>query len=547
MVMNKISLRGMGVMALLLCLATPAMADGPVINVDAGDDPLVIRGTLTGATGSFSGNVRITVTGGGTIDLRLLASDLTHGEDSTYEVDRSNISIPSGTSFTENQPRDVRVTVNNVTRPGVYTGELLFYLAEHENPEEDGHILPLELHIGVAPNVMPVEASRSIQVVRCYTAVDCFIARLLLPASVVDDEWAIQLDNKTVQPVQVTDFAVLMDGDNTHQVLRTTQLNADVPIALPASDVTTIGLEIDRASLPSDRYQGSVRFGLEGADNPVSVTVDLSVRDGPFWPLIVTLLGIIGGRLFRNLESTEGKKRRELMSLYYDRVAEAASVKNPEAATFLKGELDRLRRALDEDPLDISVIEQELTKLKTKIAFLATLENLEEHLTDALRANLEPKIAAARAALLAGQMDEAERLRKEVEAELDVARTDTRMGPGIDRLLDLLRDTSKRLIDEEEDEPPEQPGGARWGWLARFLGWLAGAKAIRNEVEYWLLWPLFSTLLLIALVLVGLKSLYVNAGATFGATGLYDYLGLLLWGFSSTVAQNTLQNLTVPK
>ena len=543
--MRKTVFRAIGVLILLLCVALPASADGPVINVDAGDDPLVIRGTLTGATGSFSGNVRITLTGGGTTALRLLPDDLSHDEDSAYDIDRTYITIPGGTSFIENQPRDVRVTVSNVTRPGTYTGELVLYLAEHENPEVDGRALPIELHIDAAPSVTPVEASRSIQVVRCYTAVDCFIARLLLPASVVDDEWAIQLENKTVQPVQVTDFAVLMDGDNTHHVLRTTQVSADVPIELPASDVTTVDLEIDRASLPSDRYQGSLRFGLEGTDTPVSVTVDLSVRDGPFWPLIVTLLGILGGRLMRQLSTAEAQKQRELVVKYAAVEAKAAKIKDPVAKTQIREQLNQWKDRLDKDE-DTQQLEQDLTKIEGQIDSLLVLDDVEGKVSaggfDSLLIKLEPTLTAARKAALEGNVEEARRLQGEAEQEWqNAARADRSMSGLVDELSlmgNVWRDSTDRMgAGEAADIRPSL--------LLRFIGWLGGARVISTEVE-WVMWQVFSFVFLVALVLVGLKSLYVNAGATFGATGLYDYLGLLLWGFSSTVAQKTLQNLTVP-
>jgi hypothetical protein len=47
--------------------------------------------------------------------------------------------------------------------------------------------------------------------------------------------------------------------------------------------------------------------------------------------------------------------------------------------------------------------------------------------------------------------------------------------------------------------------------------------------------------------MVGLKTLYVDNGASFGAEGLYDYLGLFMWGLSAEVAQSTLQNLRLPR
>jgi TM2 domain-containing membrane protein YozV len=55
--------------------------------------------------------------------------------------------------------------------------------------------------------------------------------------------------------------------------------------------------------------------------------------------------------------------------------------------------------------------------------------------------------------------------------------------------------------------------------------------------------PLLGVALLLLLSLLGLQQLYVNAGLTFGATGLYDYLGLFVWGLSADLAQRSLHTL----
>ena len=50
-----------------------------------------------------------------------------------------------------------------------------------------------------------------------------------------------------------------------------------------------------------------------------------------------------------------------------------------------------------------------------------------------------------------------------------------------------------------------------------------------------------------ALALLGLKALYIDAGTTFGSEGLYDYLGLFLWGISADGVQRTLQQVQSPR
>jgi hypothetical protein len=66
------------------------------------------------------------------------------------------------------------------------------------------------------------------------------------------------------------------------------------------------------------------------------------------------------------------------------------------------------------------------------------------------------------------------------------------------------------------------------GWQ-RLLALISGIRPF-PEVRYWALRPLLWSVLLILLALFGLQTLYVNARTTFGAAGVYDYLGLFLWG-----------------
>jgi hypothetical protein len=62
-------------------------------------------------------------------------------------------------------------------------------------------------------------------------------------------------------------------------------------------------------------------------------------------------------------------------------------------------------------------------------------------------------------------------------------------------------------------------------------------------MRFWFFRPVLSVLLFVLLILLGLQTLYVNSGTTFSTGGLYDYLGLLLWGITADVAQCTLLNL----
>lgn len=124
----------------LLVIATPpAHAAGVRLQADPKDNPLVIFGILDGQTTAFSGTIRLTAIGGDVSDLQLLASDLhvtstaTSANPNTI-IGRSNISIPQ-TNLMDGQPKDVRVTVSNVTQPDDYQGTLKFLIPGQHTPQ----------------------------------------------------------------------------------------------------------------------------------------------------------------------------------------------------------------------------------------------------------------------------------------------------------------------------------------------------------------------------------------------------------------------------
>ena len=84
--------------------------------------------------------------------------------------------------------------------------------------------------------------------------------------------------------------------------------------------------------------------------------------------------------------------------------------------------------------------------------------------------------------------------------------------------------------------------------LQRVLIDLAGlSDLVRAEATYWFVRPFLYGTLLVGLTIVGLNTLYIEKGETFGARPLSDYLGLLLWGLSADVASRSLSALQEQK
>ena len=188
---------------------------------------------------------------------------------------------------------------------------------------------------------------------------------------------------------------------------------------------------------------------------------------------------------------------------------------------YLEKQFQGVKLKIDKGEETEEVLEQELNRLEINVSFLTNLEILETKLNeselDALKAILNPQIKEAINSLISGNLEQAQQLGKEIEEALREAQADGSMGINddiIQPLLDGFRASRDKLVETIQAFKPQLPGGRRWNWLAKFLAALSGVQTLNLEVRYWLIRPILWLVLLIVLVLLGLQSLYVNAGAT---------------------------------
>ena len=163
-----------------------------------------------------------------------------------------------------------------------------------------------------------------------------------------------------------------------------------------------------------------------------------------------------------------------------------------------------------------------------------------------LRTRILAMIEDATVTLLNGDAARCTQLITEIEQSLRQAQTDaiddaTRVDNALDSALDA------KVTGDEAAQVFNVPPAAQPGRPTRMLAWLAGSDLIGAGTRFFVLRPIFFLLLLFLLTLIGLKSLYVDNGTNFGVGGIYDYLGLFLWGLSADVVQRTLQNVALPK
>lgn len=136
----------------------------------------------------------------------------------------------------------------------------------------------------------------------------------------------------------------------------------------------------------------------------------------------------------------------------------------------------------------------------------------------------------------------AKELLEEISADLDsVGARGTREEAGIEALKRSLTEAATATVRIGETpstivRPLDN--------FKQFLVTISGvSERVRAETTFWVVRPLLSLILLVGLSAVGMGSLYVENGTTFGARPFSDYLGLILWGLSADVASRSLSSL----
>jgi hypothetical protein len=111
--------------------------------------------------------------------------------------------------------------------------------------------------------------------------------------------------------------------------------------------------------------------------------------------------------------------------------------------------------------------------------------------------------------------------------------------------LELASSINNSLIQADALSPQDLPDPSNWEVrMQDFLVLISGVSDdVRIGATVLIIRPFLSLTLLVGLSLVGLGSLYVDNGITFGSRPFADYLGLILWGISADVASRNISSL----
>lgn len=615
----------------------PAAAPAVRIEAESPSRPALVSGYIGDDTGLVA-TVRLLSQGGPVPRFDFLPYELRRqGSDETI-ARQSLILLTDPVLPAPDQPRDFQIRITRVPAAGTYEGEVRFRLPGQ--PLEAATRVLLHVVAKPRPAISPVAGSErvSLELVRCGGWLDCWLARRLLPESTRLDRWQLLFENPSMAPVTIEASQSTVRGTTsgfqlTRRVLSAgtpQQLGAMAPVSAPGTSalpapaarpapgasepagapqsknlLVAIPLFLNRMEIPADSYSGSLMLLIAGQPTRAQVEFSLKMRDGPLWPCVLILIGILLGRLFKYMQGRGGviaSSLDDVDELEY-RVRRELS---PDDQRLFEQFLERARKSIVRQS-DSPEAMREVDLLRQRLRLLTDLSDLEQQVrTDALdpedvegRAKIEKIAAQTRAALRVGNDKNAavllEDVRKEAQEILPVlarpAPVATAPGPapnaapeaasghtlmGLDHT-EAAQPAPVALPNDQRTGAPGVPGppvhragvsrpppsaasrpdaaqkprsrvSVNWARVRvrvkNALITLSGASDdVRAQSTRWLVRPLLSLLLLVGLTLVGIQSLYVEKGATFGSTRFADYFGLLLWGLSADVASRNLSNL----
>ena len=406
------------------------------------------------------------------------------------------------------------------------------------------------------PVLIPLAGTDQIQLklVNCDSkfiwGIDCGLSRLLLPASTRVDQWDLQFENPAAREVRILNTAVSANGKlNSYQL--TTKDTVTIPpgpLTLPNTPIVSLPLKLKRPNMPPNQYGGAVYLTLDGQDNRLLLPLDLRIRTGAALPVVVVLLGIILGRLLQSMQK-QSKPQADAMQSLYRLQTDIKSVP-PDDRRLLAKAVRKTRKLIDRQQVDeattqISVIRKRLDVL-TQLGILE--DQLQQHSKDLTRDILEQAkqdIQDARYAIALERDAHAKETLDAIDQLLDsVAVHGEPKAEGLEQIKTALKGAALNLEQTANQLSvlPEAP--AFLESLQELLIDLSGlTEQVRPESTFWFVRPLLYFTLLAGLSMVGINTLYVEKGDTFGARPLSDYLGLLLWGLSADVASRSLSSL----
>src|SRR5215213_1526074 len=557
-----------GPIFLFAILLLPLTTQGQTIVIDPGDDPLVIKGWI-GDDNSFIGNLGVTLEGAqqgsNSIKLNIYRSDLKMVGGSEM-IGRQSVVVTGDANLLPNATVTYQVKINGVREAGEYSGKIDLVLGEQARSTAKSVTVTVIASVRPSLTLMAENDRLRANLVDC--EYDCWLAKILLPASAFQEKLDLTFEKPLAAPVAISDIAILVKGDQTGFKLDADKLkispnelresqppaaknqpspqSAGTPAPSGSPSLTskkyyTLPITILRTEVAADHYTGSVYLTVAGQSNALKVPVDFNVRSGPFWPLVMLLVSILLGRLFKFMQD-KGNAIADALQLI-NRLEFRLRDANPDDAAIIKPMLGAARDLLHQEKAAEAVtaanaISARLSALGELRQIQARLEGMQP--TEPVTAILTD-INQARETIRLQQDEKTKTLITKIKDALEALAKI----PGVVDTDDTdLKDAIKKADSASASMAVLGAGRKQVRHRLRdALVVLSGlSDEFRTEATLFLARPILWFALLIGLLALGLKTVYVD-NPVFGANPFTDFLGLMFWGLSSDVASRTLSGL----
>jgi hypothetical protein len=528
-------------------------ANAPDVRISA--PTLTITGWLDNEN-SVLGSLQLTAQGTDVAGFTFQAPNLKIQEGSEV-IGAQDVTLLGEHTLVADIPKDFQLKVANVKVPGTYTGTAHILL-----PGNATIPLPLVVQAKAPPALVPLAGTDivQLQLVQCEN-LGCLPA-WGLPASAFLDQAELQFKNTAPSSLVISGIRTVVSGEQTHYQLTDTQIFL-IPTTSDSNkqnksstrnQIVTVPLAISRRNIPPDHYTGSIYLYLEGATEPVVVAINMSVRTGPWLPLLVLLFGILLGRLVKYMNQSGGGNDQANALLAAKHLERRIDAANQIDQDILKPLLEQVEQLVYTRQLD-----QAEDKRKVLESYLETLNNMRriENVLADPSANRTPDPE------IQGKINEIRHLMKDSLDPLAVgdqiaelaASVSSSYQPGLEGgpvtyvkealkpLIEKLNELSQNLL--AWDKSVLSLSVSQFYKLKRLVVLVAGlSDKITAEATLWVVRPLLYVVLLGFLLWLGFDTLYYRS-ATFGTNPFPDYVSLIFWGLSSDVAGRTLVDLKV--
>lgn len=307
--------------AILCLLLASTYSHAQSITIASEDSPLNVNGYWNDADmNTITRSIRVTSTQGGNIEL--LAYDLKMKDNPNRMISRSDISIEP-VSLSPNKPQNINITFANIPLDGTYEGNIQLFI---------GNGQPTNLAVTVVAErfeperIMAISTSDSLQV----NVVGGWGFNWLLPPGTRAKKFSVTLENKSDIPTQVKSYSFFARGGKVGTELDNGYFTMEeaLPLEIPANGRSTVHFKINKTNMipgvgflkrqmtiAPDGYSGNLQFQFaDGSEaKPIYIDLKMNARSGLGLVIIALLLGIILGKIIKDMSSKKAEAQIALM------------------------------------------------------------------------------------------------------------------------------------------------------------------------------------------------------------------------------------------